>query len=60
MPAVSKAQWRFMQGVAQGDIKAKGLSQEKAKEFVHGVDYKNLPAHKADQVRKHHSRHFGD
>ena len=59
MPAVSKAQWRFMQGVAHGDIHARGLSQEKAKEFIHGVDYKSLPASTAEKIRKHHSRHTG-
>jgi hypothetical protein len=34
MPAKSKAQERFMAGVAYGSIKKPGLSKEKAKEFV--------------------------
>ena len=59
MPSVSRAQWRFMQGVAHGDIKAKGLSPEKAKEFVHGVDPHNLPEHVAKQIHKHHHKHTG-
>lgn len=35
MPATSGKQYRFMQGVAHGSIKAPGLSPEKAKEFIH-------------------------
>lgn len=34
MPAKSKAQYRFMQGVASGSIKAPGLSKKQAKEFA--------------------------
>lgn len=43
MPAVSKAQMRFMGAVAGGAIKKKGLSKAKAKEFVKGVKYSKLP-----------------
>jgi len=43
MPAKSKAQARFMRGVASGDIKAKGLSKKEAKEFVEGHSTKGLP-----------------
>jgi hypothetical protein len=43
MPAKSKAQYRFMQAVAHGGIKAKGLSRKEAEEFVQGVNYKSLP-----------------
>jgi len=43
MPASSKAQFRFMQGVAHGSIKAKGLSKAKAAEFVKGQSPKGLP-----------------
>jgi hypothetical protein len=43
MPATSKAQYRFMQGVAHGNIKAKGLSKAKASEFVKGQSSKGLP-----------------
>lgn len=45
MPATSKAQFRFMQGVASGSIKPKGgLSKAKAAEFVKGQSPKRLPA----------------
>lgn len=37
MPAVSKAQARYMYAVANGDIKKPGLSAEKAKEYVSGM-----------------------
>lgn len=43
MPAKSKAQARFMGAVIGGAIKKKGLSKEKAKEFVRGVKTKSLP-----------------
>jgi hypothetical protein len=44
MPARSKAQYRFMQGVASGGIKAKGLSRSKAKEYVNKTkSYSALP-----------------
>lgn len=43
MPAVSKAQYRFMQAVKHGSIKRKGLPPSKASEFL-GVNYKSLPA----------------
>jgi len=46
MPAKSKAQFRFMAAVEHGGIKKKGLSKEKAKEFVEGVNYKSLPKKK--------------
>ena len=48
MPAVSKAQARFMGAVAGGAIKKKGLSSSKAKEFVRGESLKGLP----DRVKK--------
>ena len=44
MPPKSKAQARFMWGVAGGSIKKAGLSRAKAKEFVAGVPEKGLPA----------------
>jgi len=44
MPATSKAQYRFMQGVAHGNIKGpNGLSKSKAAEFVKGQSSKGLP-----------------
>jgi len=46
MPAVSKAQARFMGAVAGGAIHKKGLSKGKAKEFLRGVSVKKLPARK--------------
>ena len=46
MPAVSKRQFAFMQGVAHGNIKAKGLSKKDAREFVSGQSPKGLPKRK--------------
>ena len=46
MPATSQAQFRFMQGVAHGNIQAPGLSPAKAEEFVTDVNYKKLPKKK--------------
>jgi len=46
MPAKSKAQYRFMQGVKHGNIKRKGLSKKEAAEYVDGVGYKGLPKRK--------------
>lgn len=46
MPAKSKEQFRFMEGVIHGGIKAPGLSPSKAKEFVENVDYQKLPKKK--------------
>jgi hypothetical protein len=43
MPAKSKAQARYMGVVAGGKKKVKGLSPEKAKEFLEGVKVSNLP-----------------
>lgn len=43
MPAVSKAQFRFMQGVAHGSIKAKSLTPAKAAEYVSGQHPASLP-----------------
>ena len=43
MPATSKKQFRFMQGVAGGSIKAPGLSKAKASEYVSGQSPKGLP-----------------
>ncbi len=43
-PAVSRAQLRFMAGVASGSIKKKGLSKKKAAEWVHATkNAKRLP-----------------
>lgn len=46
MPAKSKAQFRYMQGVAHGSIKGKGLSRAAAAEYVAGQSPKNLPEKK--------------
>lgn len=43
MPATSKAQFRFMQGVAHGSIHASGLTSAKAAEYVKGQSPKSLP-----------------
>jgi len=43
MPAVSKKQFRFMQAVAHGSVKKKGLSKAKAAEYVAGQSPKGLP-----------------
>ncbi len=43
MPAKSKAQLRFMAGVASGDIKKKGLSKAQASEWVHATGSRKLP-----------------
>lgn len=43
MPPKSKSQARFMRAVAEGDVKAPGLSKKQAKEYVAGTPTKNLP-----------------
>lgn len=40
MPAKSGAQYRFMQMIAHGGKKVKGLSSEKAEEFIHATPKK--------------------
>lgn len=47
MPAVSKAQFRFMAAVASGKLKKPGLTPAKAQDFLHKSkgSYKNLPGH---------------
>jgi hypothetical protein len=52
MPAKSKAQARFMRAVESGSIKKKGLSKEKAAEFVEGVPTKKLPEKKKPAKKK--------
>lgn len=42
MPAKSKAQMRFMYAVAEGTVKAPGLSKEKAEEFNSGMTKKRF------------------
>jgi hypothetical protein len=42
-PATSRSQYRFMQAVAHGGIKKKGLSKRQAAEYVKGQSYKKLP-----------------
>lgn len=46
MPAKSKVQAGFMGLIASGKIKKKGLSKEKAKEFLRGVKISRLPKRK--------------
>ena len=44
MPAESKAQFRFLQAVCHGSVKApKGLTREQACEMVKGQHPKGLP-----------------
>lgn len=43
MPVTSRAQFRFMQGVAHGNIDAPGLSKQQAAEYVSGQSPKGLP-----------------
>lgn len=53
MPAKSKAQFRYMEGVAHGSIKAKGLSRSQAAEYVRGQSPKGLPERKSRGGKKH-------
>ena len=47
MPAKSKAQYKYMQGVCHGSIKPKGkLSRSQACEYVQGQSPKGLPTRK--------------
>lgn len=43
MPPKSKAQARFMHGVASGSIKRPDLTPEEAEEYVSGYPTKGLP-----------------
>lgn len=52
MPAVSRKQYRFMRAVEEGKVKKKGLSPEKAAEFVRGVNPKTLPEKKKATKKK--------
>lgn len=52
MPAVSQKQYKFMQGVATGKIKKKGLSRLKSLEFVKGVHYEGLPKRAVNRRRR--------
>ena len=52
MPAKSKAQYRFMKGVAGGSIKAPGLSKQQAAEYTAGQTPKALPARTKPKPRK--------
>lgn len=46
MPVKSKAQAGFMGAIVGGQLRKKGLSKEKAKEFLRGVNIKKLPKKK--------------
>jgi hypothetical protein len=54
MPARSKAQFNYMQGVASGSIKPgkDGPTKAQAKEFVQGQSPKGLPAHAKPPKKK--------
>lgn len=60
MPVTSKAQWRFMQAAAHGDLKKKGLSKEKAEEFIRATpSYKKLPEQHNENHLKRLKKMFG-
>jgi hypothetical protein len=44
MPVVSKAQYKLMQLVASGKKKLNGLTKEKAKAYLKGVNISKLPS----------------
>lgn len=50
-PAVSLKQFKFMQAVKNGAIKAPGLSKAKAAEYVDGQSPKGLPKKKKEKKR---------
>jgi hypothetical protein len=52
MPAVSRAQYRFMEAVAHGGISKPGLPARKAREYVAGQSYKSLPARSRKKSKK--------
>lgn len=56
MPAKSRAQFRFMQGVAHGDIQARGLNRAKAAEYVSGQSPKGLPERKKKRAKLSQAR----
>lgn len=43
MPAVSKAQARFMYAAAEGDVPGTSIDPKKAKEYIKDVRLKGLP-----------------
>jgi hypothetical protein len=53
--ARSKSQFRFLQGIAHGNIKGDGLSKDKAAEMVEGQSPKGLPEKAA--MKKHGKMH---
>jgi len=52
MPAKSLAQARFMGFVSSGKVKRKGLSPDKAKEFLRGVKVSKLTKRVKSKKRK--------
>jgi hypothetical protein len=50
--AKSKAQARFLGGVAGGAIRRKGLSAKRAREMLKGTKVKKLPARKRKRRTK--------
>ncbi len=42
-PATSQAQFRWMEGVANGTIKVKGLTKKQAEEYIAGQSPEGLP-----------------
>jgi hypothetical protein len=55
MPTVSKKQFRFMEGVSHGTIKAPGLKPEVAREFVEATPH---PGKLPETKEEKHMRRF--
>ena len=61
MPAKSKAQFRLLQGIAQGSIPPKGgLDRKTAAEFVAGQSPKRLPKRKKARRKAKTKPHWSD
>ena len=53
MPAVSRKQFNYMQGVAHGSIQPpKGLSRARAAEYVQGQSPKGLPERSGNSLQR--------
>lgn len=56
MPARSQAQFRYMQAVAHGSIKGRGLSKDQATEFVQGQSPEGLPKYASRSIAYNEKR----
>ena len=52
MPVTSKAQYKLMQQIVTGKKTVPGLTKAKAKEFLTGVNYEELPETSPSSRRK--------